>query len=104
MGEDGRRRSNISKQRRSAIAKAVLARRPSRKKPSDLEAAKTVLRRHGKVIADAKIINPRDKTGEIYVDARRHSVDEVIAMAGDIERREERRNAELRAQHGLEGD
>lgn len=83
------------------MAKAALTRRHKKPKDSDLEAAKAVIRRTGKTVCAARVINPRDKSGAIWIDARRHSAAEVIEMASEIQRREAQRNAELRKQHGL---
>jgi hypothetical protein len=98
---DGRQRNNLSVAQRRAIAKTAMRRRP-KKKNSDLDKAKNVLRRHGKVVVDARILDPRDKTGSIFVDTRRHTSAQVTEMAQEIMRREAARNAELRRQFGLE--
>lgn len=83
------------------MAKAALARRPKHKKLTALDHAKDVLRRTGATVCDAKVIDPKDKSGTVWVDARRHTAAEIIERAAEIESREAQRNAELRKQHGL---
>lgn len=95
---DKRTQNNMTKAKRRSIVSNT--RRNSKRKKGDnsvLEHAKNVLRQRGHEVFEAGMIDSRF-AGSIYVDTRRRSPVEVIEMAKDIEEREARRNAELRAE------
>lgn len=98
---DGRNRNNLTTAQRRATAQATRKRKPRRVKSSALEAAKNVLRRHGKEVFDARIDEGRRAGVLIRVDTRKLAPAAVIEMAAAIVERERIRNEELRAQHGL---
>jgi hypothetical protein len=95
-------RQRIAKSSMRAKAEAVSARK-DRVKRSDLEKAQNVLRRHGKTVCDAGVVDARFKgKGLCYVDTRKVTHKEVLDMAREIEVKERARNSELRKQHGLD--
>ena len=103
MGEQDRRfRNNQSRAARRALAQAALRRRrgPTKRRQSELGAAKDVLRRHGRIVFDAGVDEPAAK-GMVRVDGRKMWPADVVAMAREIVARERRRNEELRREKGL---
>lgn len=98
---DGRKRSNRTAQSRRESIYRGRERAKRKTKHSELEAAKNVLRRHGKTVFDAPIDEGRRAKGLIRVDTRKLAAAAVIEMAAVILERERLRNDELRAQHGL---
>jgi len=97
-----RRHSNTQTraQRRATVYKHIRKKR-GRGSGSELAAAKDTLRKHGMVVYDAEIADPRF-AGFVYVDSRKRSAVEVIEMAREIVEKEARRNRELRKEYGLE--
>lgn len=95
---DKRTQNNMTKAKRRSIVSNT--RRNSKRRRGDnsvLEHAKTVLRQRGHEVFEAALVDSRF-AGMIYVDTRKRSPVEVIEMAKDIEEREARRNAELKAE------
>ena len=103
-------RNNLTKAMRRRIAKSsiaakneAVAARKDRVNRSELEKAQNVLRRHGKTVCDAGVVDARFKgKGLCYVDTRKVTHKEVLDMAREIEDKERARNAALRREHGLE--
>jgi hypothetical protein len=101
---DARFRDNLGPALRRRIAHDTIARRKAKKRKitnSKLERAKGVLRRTGKSVFAARIDEGKSAGNMIRVDTRKMAPAAVIEWAAQILLREEIRNNELRAQHGL---